>query len=109
MSIANAVPPNKLESGERVGDRLHGNFKGLVSVSLCNSVTLSTEELTLPHFEPLHISRNLGAPPLPTQEWNLPRLRYMHFDGYCTPTDIDDLFDYLLRYVFQLETLVLDT
>jgi hypothetical protein len=36
MSIANTVPWNELESGERVGDRLYGNFKGLVSVSLCN-------------------------------------------------------------------------
>jgi hypothetical protein len=33
----------------------------------------------------------------------------MEFDGCCTPTDIDGLFDYLLRYASQLETLVLDT
>jgi hypothetical protein len=33
----------------------------------------------------------------------------MHFDGYYTLIDINDLFDYLLRYASQLETLVLDT
>jgi hypothetical protein len=42
---------------------LNANFKDLVSLSLCNLVMLSTEELTLPHLELLHIGKYLGARP----------------------------------------------
>jgi hypothetical protein len=69
----------------------------------------STEGLTLPYLELLHLTRYLGYPPFPTQEWDLPRLRHVQFDGTLDTNNIHELLDYLLRYASQLETLFLIT
>jgi len=86
--------------------QLNTHFKNLVSLSLCNLVMLSTRELTLPHLELLHLTKRGGAPPFPTEAWDLPRLRHVYFDGILNE-DVNTLLNWLLRYASQLETLFL--
>ena len=86
---------------------LNANFKNLISLSLCNLSMLSTEELTLPHLELLHLARNTGAPPSPTQGWNLPCLRHVWVEGMLDTPHINTWLKFLLRYASQLETLFL--
>ena len=86
---------------------LNTNFKNLVSLSLCNLSMLFTEELTLPHLELLHLTRCTGAPPSPTQGWNLPCLRHVWVEGTLVTPHINTWLKFLLRYASQLETLFL--
>ena len=86
---------------------LNANFKSLVSLSLCNLIMFSPQQLALPHLEVLHLATFIGALPSPTQEWNLPRLRHVCVDGTLHPPFIDYWFKFLLRYASQLETLFL--
>jgi len=87
--------------------QLNSNFKNLVSLSICNLIILSTEELTLPHLELLHIARNWQAIPLSTQGWNLPRLRHVYLDGYLAAIYLETFLNFLRRYASQIETLFL--
>ena len=57
--------------------QLNSDFKNLISLSLCDLIMLSTEELTLPHLELLHLTTYTGDFPSPTQGWNLPCLRHV--------------------------------
>jgi hypothetical protein len=66
--------------------QLNANFKNFVSLSLCNLVMLSTDELTLPHLELLHLTWYIEAPPSPAQGWNLPHLRHVCADGFLDIT-----------------------
>ena len=86
---------------------LNANFKNLISLSLCNLSMLSTEELTLPHLELLHLTRCTEAPPSPTQGWNLPCLRHVWVEGTLDTPYINTWLKFLLRYASQLETLFL--
>ena len=86
---------------------LNANFKNLVSLSLCNLIVFSPQELTLPHLEVLHLATFMGALPSPTQEWDLPRLRHVCVDGNLHPPYIDYWLKFLRRYASQLETLFL--
>ena len=86
---------------------LNANFKNLISLSLCNLSMLSTEELTLPHLELLHLTRCTGAPPSPTQGWNLPCLRHVWVEGMFDRPYINTWLQFLLRYASQLEILFL--
>jgi len=87
--------------------QLNANFKDLVSLSLVNLVMHSTEELTLPHLEHLHLSRSSEDPPLPTQGWDLPRLRHVYIDIIRTTTYFNMVLDFLRRFGSQLESLFL--
>ena len=87
--------------------QLSANFKDLVSLSLENLVLRSTEELTLPRLERLAITAFPEDPPLPTQGWNLPRLRHVSFEVDHSPTYFDALLTFLRRYGSQLESLFL--
>jgi len=87
--------------------QLNTHFKNLISLSLCNLVMLSTQELTLPRLELLHLTRYIGTPPLPTEGWDLPRLRHVCFDGILDEDYVNTLLNSLLRYASQLETLFL--
>ena len=86
---------------------LNANFKNLVSLSLCNLSMLSTEELTLPHLELLHLTRYTGTPPSPTQGWNLPCLQHVWVEGVLDTPYINTWLKFLQRYASQLETLFL--
>ncbi len=86
---------------------LNANFKNLVSLSLCNLIMLSPQELTLPHLEVLQLTRYIGLPPSPTQGWNLPRLRHVCVDGDLHTLYVNRWLKFLLRYASQLETLFL--
>jgi len=86
---------------------LNANFNDLVSLSLVNLVMLSTEELTLPRLEHLHLSRYPKALPLPTKGWVLPRLRHVHIEIPLTPLYLNSALDFLRRYGSQLESLFL--
>jgi len=74
--------------------QLNANFKDLVSLSLVNLVMHSTEELTLPHLEHLHLSMYPGTAPLPTQGWNIPRLRHVYIGIIHTTTSIRHSISY---------------
>ena len=87
--------------------QLNSNFKNLVSLSLCNLLMLSTEELTLPHLELLHLARSWAELPLPTRGWNLPRLRHVYLDGFLSTVYIETFLSFLRRYASQIETLFL--
>jgi len=87
--------------------QLNTHFKNLVSLSLCNLVMLSTQELRLPNLEFLQLTRSMGVPPLPTEGWDLPRLRHVCFDGILDEDYVNTLLNSLLRYASQLETLFL--
>lgn len=88
--------------------QLNANFKNLVSLSLSNLVMRSTEELTLPRLELLHISSMYptSAPP-PTQAWNLPRLRHVYIAVIPSTTYFNTVLNFLRRYATQLESLFL--
>ena len=87
--------------------QLSANFKNLVSLCLSGLIMYSTEELTLPRLEVLHISRYPGPPPLPTQGWNLPFLRHVYIAGILSTTDYNAVINFLRRYGSQLESLFL--
>jgi len=87
--------------------QLNANFKDLVSLSLVNLDMHSTEELTLPHLEHLHLSKHPEPLPLPTQGWDLPRLRHVHIEVISTITYFNTALDFLRRYGSQLEVLFL--
>ena len=87
--------------------QLNANFKDLVSLSLFNLVMRSTEELTLPHLELLHISKYPGSAPLPTQGWDLPRLRHVYIAVIPSTTYFNTVLNFLRRYASQLESLFL--
>ena len=87
--------------------QLNANFKGLVSLSLSGLIMRSTEELTLPHLEILHLSKYPEPPPLPTQGWNLPLLRHVCIAGILSTTDYNAVLNFLRRYGSQLESLFL--
>ena len=89
----------------------------LIELSLCMGewswsilstylITRSTEELTLPRLEHLSIHNHLDNPPLPTQGWNLPRLRHVYIAMIPTPPG-SVVLKFLQRYASQLEILIL--
>ena len=87
--------------------QLSANFKNLVSLSLSGLMMYSTEELTLPHLETLHLSKYPGPPPLPIQRWNLPLLRHVYIAAILSTADYNAVLNFLRRYSSQLESLFL--
>jgi hypothetical protein len=89
--------------------RLSANFKELVSLSLVKVTMYSTEELTLPRLEFLYIYKYncSGMIPLPTQRWNLPRLRHVFIAIFSSESHFYAVLDFLRRYGSQLESLVM--
>ena len=83
------------------------NFQNLVSLSLSCLVMHSTEELTLPRLERLHVFKYPGVVPLPTQGWYLPRLRQVYIAVIPSTNDFNTVLDFLRRYASQLESLFL--
>ena len=84
--------------------QINANFKNLVSLSLSGVAVCSTEELTLPCLEFLHIESIL-----PTNGWDLPRLRHVYLA--CVPPPARDFhmqINPVRRYAPQLESLVLE-
>ena len=86
--------------------QLSAHFKDLVSLSLYDVIMRSTEELTLPCLEHFYIHNYLDKPPLPTQGWNLPRLRHVYIAIIPTPSG-SVVLRFLRRYASQLESLIL--
>ena len=87
--------------------RLSTDFKGLVLLSLFNLDIRSAEELALPQLEYLYLANYPGSVPLPTQGWNLPRLRHVYIRAIRSTTDFDTALNGLRRYASQLESLFL--
>ena len=87
-------------------DQLSAHFKDLVSLFLFNLTIRSTEELTLPRLEYLYINTRPENLPLPTQGWNLPRLRHVDI-GIIRSAFHSVVLTFLRRYASQLESLFL--
>ena len=86
--------------------QISANFKDLVSLSLFNLVMRSRGKLALPCLELLYISNPRYAP-LPTQGWNLPRLRHVYIAVITSKTGFNVVLNFLRRYASQLESLFL--
>ena len=86
--------------------QFNSKLRNLVSLSLLGLAIRSTEELTLPLLELLHISKYPGSVPLPTQ-WDLPRLRHVYIAVISSTTDFNTILNFLRRYASQLESLFL--
>ena len=84
--------------------QINTNFKDLVSLSLSRAPVRSTEELILPRLEFLYIHSTL-----PTERWDLPRLRHVYLAGISCTTDFHMLTASVRRYASQLESLVLES
>ena len=68
---------------------------------------LCMEELTLPRLEVLHLSKDPGNTLIPTQRWNLPRLRHVYVAVIPSTNSFDRILTFLRRYASQLESLFL--
>ena len=83
--------------------QLSAHFKDLVSLSLHELSMCCPEELTLPRLELLDIYNYFGCH-LPTQGWNLPRLRHFYIGTISTCCAVHR---FLRRYASQLESILL--
>ena len=99
--------PHRRSCGAIALSQLHASFNDLVSLFLSGSV-IRTEELTLPRLELLHISIPEEPALLPTQRWNLPRLRHIYIARIPSTTDFTTVLNSFRRYASQLESLFLD-